>query len=240
MAMLVARNTSSVAGGVPSTGGSSDAVTYPTSGLQQFGFAIILFFPLLALVVVALRVASRLSARQFGLDDAVIVVAMVLSFGETATTWMFMKTNFIGIHIQDVPPDYDVITANIWNYAVQVLYNPILALVKTSVLLFLLKLGSQKPGVRWCIHALNALNLGLMVAIFLVVIFQCAPIAYNWDTSIPNAHCINRAVFYVATAGLTIFTDVLNLALPFWIFLDLKMPLRVKITLMFVFLLGAM
>lgn len=213
---------------------------YPTSPLQQFGFAIITFFPVLAFIIVCLRVYSRVSTKQFGIDDALIIVAMILSIGETATTWMFMVTNFIAIHIWDVPPDYDVIQAGIWNFAVQVLYNPILALVKTSMLLFLLKLGSQKPGVRISIHILNALNLSLMVAIFLVVIFQCNPIAFNWDKTIEGGHCVQQGTFYLATAALTIFTDVLNLALPFWVFLDLKMPLRVKVALLFVFLLGAM
>ncbi|KAL1899811.1 hypothetical protein Sste5346_002677 [Sporothrix stenoceras] len=212
---------------------------YPTSPLQQFGFAIIVFFPVLAFIIVCLRVYSRVNTKQFGIDDALIIVAMILSIGETATTWMFMKTNFIAIHIWNVPAEYDVVQALIWNFAVQVLYNPILALVKTSMLLFLLKLGSQKPGVRICIHILNTLNLSLMVAIFLVVIFQCTPIAFNWDTTIVGGHCVQQGTFYLATAALTIFTDVLNLALPFWVFLDLKMPLRVKVALLFVFLLGA-
>ena len=223
---FVARATASTAG-------------YPTSPLQQFGFAIILFFPLLAFIIVVLRVYSRISNKQFGIDDALIILTMVLSFGQTASMYMFMKTNFVGIHIWNVPLEYDVVQALIWNFAVQVLYNPILALVKTSVLLFLLKLGSQKPGVRICIHCLNVFNLSLMVAIFLVVIFQCDPIRYNWDTS-AGGHCIAQGTFYVATAALTIFTDVLNLALPFWVFLDLKMPLRVKIAVLIVFLLGGM
>ncbi|CAK7197634.1 hypothetical protein SEUCBS139899_000282 [Sporothrix eucalyptigena] len=218
---------------------TASTAEYPTSSLQQFGFAIILFFPILAFIIVVLRVYSRVSTKQFGIDDALIILAMLLSIGETATTWMFMKTNFIGIHIWDVPAEYDVVQSLIWNFAVQVLYNPILALVKTSMLLFLLKLGSQKPGVRWSIHVLNALNLSLMVAIFLVVIFQCTPIRYNWDTTIEGGHCIAQGTFYLATAALTIFTDVLNLALPFWVFLDLKMPTRVKVALLFVFLLGA-
>ncbi|ERS95395.1 uncharacterized protein SPSK_01719 [Sporothrix schenckii 1099-18] len=224
--------------GDPSLGPPPGPTVYPTSGLQQFGFAIILFFPLLAFLVVGLRVYSRLKTKQFGIDDALIVVAMVFSVAETATMYMCMKTNFIGIHVWDVPPVYDMEKAAVWNFAVQVLYNPILALVKTSMLLFLLKLGSQKPGVRWCIHALNALNLMLMVAIFVVVIFECIPVAYSWDKTIPGGHCINQPNFLIATSALTIFTDVLCLALPFWVFLGLKMHLRVKIALLFVFVLG--
>lgn len=148
-----------------------------------------------------------------------------------------MKTNFIGIHIYDVPV-VDATEGLIWNWVVQVLYNPILALVKTSVLLFLLRIGGQKPGVTWAIHALNFFNLALMVAIFIVVIFQCDPIAFNWDTSIEGGKCIKQGTFYLSTAALTILTDVLVLALPFWIFLDLKMPRKAKIALIFVFFLG--
>lgn len=40
---------------------------FPTSPLQQFGFAIIFFFPALATIFYALRVYSRTSKKQFGL-----------------------------------------------------------------------------------------------------------------------------------------------------------------------------
>jgi hypothetical protein len=123
-------------------------------------------------------------------------------------------------------------------YFRKVLYNPILALVKTSVLMFLLRLGGQKSGVRIAIHALNALNLAQMTAIFLVVLFQCNPIPYNWDKSIADGKCVEQGLFYLVTAALTIWTDVLVLALPFWIFLDLKMGRKQKMALLGVFLLG--
>jgi hypothetical protein len=154
---------------------------------------------------------------------------------------MFMKTNFIGIHFKDIPfGTYDTTPGLIWNFAVQVLYNPILALVKTSGLIFLLRLGGQKPGVRYAIHAMNIFNIALMIAIFLTVIFQCKPIAFNWDPTIPDGKCIKQGQFYLVTAAMTIFTDILVLGIPIWIFADLKMKLKLKIALMLVFLLGFM
>ncbi|KAJ2902230.1 hypothetical protein MKZ38_000832 [Zalerion maritima] len=147
-----------------------------------------------------------------------------------------MKTNFVGIHLVDVPT-VDSTQGLVWNWVVQVLYNPILAMVKTSVLIFLLRIGGQKPGVTVAIHALNAFNIALMIAIFIVVIFQCNPIAYNWDSQLDGT-CVQQGEFYLVTAALTIFTDVLVLALPFWIFLDLKMPRKQKLALIFVFFLG--
>lgn len=48
-----------------------------TTSMQQFGFAIILFFPILAFISCALRVYGRLGAKQLGLDDILVCVAMV-------------------------------------------------------------------------------------------------------------------------------------------------------------------
>lgn len=176
---------------------------------------------------------------------------------------MGMRTAYLGVHFDDIPPSKchigshhsqlslllvadivwsqaaDPILGMQWNYILQLLYNPILALVKSSVLLFLLRLGGQKPGVRWTIHGLNFFNIGLMIAIFITVIFQCTPIAYFWDRTIEGGTCINTGAFYIATAGLTILTDILVLILPFWIFLGLKMPSNIKIALLVVFGLGA-
>lgn len=47
------------------------------------------------------------------------------------------------------------------------------------MLLFLLCLGGQKPGVKYVIHGLNAFNGLQAVATFLVALLQCLPIKAN-------------------------------------------------------------
>ncbi len=128
----------------------------------------------------------------------------------------------------------------IWNYAVQILYNPILALVKSSVLVFLLRIFGKKDGVRTVIIVLNTLNLMQMVAIFFAVLFQCWPIAFNWDPTVKGGHCVQQSILFTTQAALNIFTDLLILGLPLWIFVGLNIPKRTKIALLFVFLLGFM
>lgn len=44
----------------------TDDYPYPETSLQHVGFFILFFFPALALIVVALRVYSRVSTKQFG------------------------------------------------------------------------------------------------------------------------------------------------------------------------------
>lgn len=153
-----------------------------------------------------------------------------------------MRTAFLGIHVYNIPMTADVGLGMYWNYVVQILYNPILALVKSSVLVFLLRIGGQRREIRYSIHTLNFFNIGLMIAIFVTVIFQCDPIPYFWKRIMNpemEGKCIETGIFYVTTAALTIFTDVLVLALPFWIFMGLKMAPKVKFAIMVVFLLGA-
>lgn len=154
-----------------------------------------------------------------------------------------MRTAFIGVHFADIPPQADMVVGQQWNFIVQTLYNPILAIVKTSALLFLLRLGGQKREVRIAIIGLLVFNLALMVAILICCIFQCSPITYFWtraSVNPPDGICIDTRAFYIATTALTILTDVLMLILPFWIFLGLKLPLKVRAAIIGVFALGAM
>lgn len=148
-----------------------------------------------------------------------------------------IKTNFVGIPAAEVPP-HDLVVPCIWTYIVQILYYPVLALIKSSVLVFLLRLGGQTPRLRIAIYALNGLNLALMFAIFGVSAGQCTPISFHWDPTVPGGHCINQPVFYLVQSGLNIATDVFTLAVPIWIFLGTKMGRRLKIVTLYVFFLG--
>ncbi|KAL5601502.1 hypothetical protein BROUX41_002520 [Berkeleyomyces rouxiae] len=214
---------------------------YPHSSKQDLAFAILFIFPILALMVVSLRIYARLKFRQFGVDDTLICIAMVISIGETFSSYMYIHKAYFGVHIWNVPIDSDMPDAWMWNFIVQIMYNPILAVVKTSVLLFLMRLGGQKPAIRWSIHALNAFNIMLGIGTFVTVIFQCSPIDFYWEKegkNPPSGSCIDMGAFYVSTAALTILTDILVLALPLWIFMGLKMAFKLKVALVGVFSLG--
>jgi hypothetical protein len=56
---------------------SLDLSTYPTTGLQQFGLFLIIFFPALSVLLVGLRVYDRAKTKTFGIDDGFIIVAAV-------------------------------------------------------------------------------------------------------------------------------------------------------------------
>ncbi|KAF4974248.1 hypothetical protein FZEAL_8828 [Fusarium zealandicum] len=216
---------------------------YPYSRLQHIGYFILFFFPTLAFIIFGLRIYGRFVAKQYGWDDLFISLAMVLSVAETICSYYSMHENYIGIRRNEIPIK-SLVNGRRWAFTIQILYNPILAFVKTSVLIFLLRLGREKDNVRLAIIGLLTFNLVQTVATFLCILLQCTPISFFWESGalnpedIPDGYCIDQSKLYIATAALTILTDVLVLVLPFWIFLGLNMPLRVRAAVIGVFALG--
>lgn len=231
----------------------------PTSSLQQAGILLVFSSTALAVGITALRLYAKGKARQFWwgecvmrpspsmnhdankkfmADDVLLCAATALSIAQAVSAYFTIKTSYLGIHIEDVP-EHDPIVPLRWQFIIQLWYSPILGAVKASILLFMLRLTSHMARMRWSIHALNALNLGMVASILLVVIIQCGPVEFNWDKSIRGGMCINQGWFYLSTAALTIFTDLLVLSLPFWVFLGLNMARGLKIAILCVFLVGA-
>lgn len=82
--LLLGRQASDAAAGAVSPAElpqqSLDLSSYPTTGLQQFGFFILFFFPAVSVLLVGLRVYDRVVTRLFGVDDAFILMATVCRF----------------------------------------------------------------------------------------------------------------------------------------------------------------
>lgn len=127
-----------------------------------------------------------------------------------------------------------------WEFVTQALYNPVLSLVRSSVLFLLLRIGGHRTSVRRTIHIMNMLNLMFMVAVFLVVLFQTTPIEASWDIDTKATSRIDFGSFAVATACITIVGDILVLAIPIWLFLGLQMRLSLRLGLIAAFLLSGM
>ncbi|KAI0408721.1 hypothetical protein F4802DRAFT_362787 [Xylaria palmicola] len=214
-----------------------DVTKIPTPPLQAAALFITFFFPVLALISVVLRFYARHMIRQISIDDWFLLAALLFSLAMVAPFYFYIKLNYWGWHMADVP-DFDPAPGRWWFYIAQIFYNPVLALVKASVLLFLLRLGGHQRRVRYAIYALMTFNGLQAIAIFIVAVFQCIPIAANWDVKVAaTAKCVDLS-FHVIISSLTLFTDILVIVLPFWIFLGLKLPLAARIAIIGVFITG--
>ncbi|KAL3478335.1 hypothetical protein BJX99DRAFT_256662 [Aspergillus californicus] len=204
----------------------------PHDNLQAQAIGLIFGFPAAATIVVLLRVYIRVWTRTFAADDWVICFGAILYWAETITSYHVVKYNYVGYHVWDIPKNPPTVLGAKFAYATELLYNPILAIIKTSILLFLLRLTGQKVAVRRAIWGLLALNAVATVATFLITAFNCLPVASNWNPSAyPDKKCINFADFVTGTASVSIFTDVLVLLLPTWIVYNLRIARRQKVML---------
>ncbi|PVH72780.1 hypothetical protein DL98DRAFT_470047 [Cadophora sp. DSE1049] len=207
---------------------------------QPVAIAIISVFSAVSTFFMALRVWSRIIAwKEDRTWDSLIV-------WNTFITWQ-------GYHKADIPKlsVEQIIRGQKYNLVNQLLYNPILSLVKASVMLFLIRIGNTKTLVKYALYFAQALNLALALAIFFADAFQCTPARYMYEkirmdadartaagadangqvdgVAIYGGTCIDQIQFFLVSAGLAVLTDVITLIIPTVIVWDLQMPLRKKI-----------
>lgn len=120
----------------------------------------------------------------------------------------------------------DRMQASKYDLANQLLYNPILALVKASIIFFLWRLKDQRKVIRWSLTWSFILNLGLAIATFVADLCQCTPVSYYWNHYKTDTYdevgavtkkagtCIQQVNFFLITAGLSVLTDILIMLIP--------------------------
>ncbi|KAG6361656.1 hypothetical protein INS49_009883 [Diaporthe citri] len=213
-----------------------DVSTIPTTHFQQTMLAVMYLVAAVAYLTYGLRMYSRISSKQTGLEDWLMSAATVLSIAFMPVTYFYFKYTYAGFPVSEVPKTFDPTPALFWTWVVGLLYNPILALVKSSALVFMLRIAGHKIGIRWAIYIINTINICLMISTFLVVIFQTIPIAAYWDKTLPVQRSIDAASFGMSTFIMTIVTDVLVLAIPIWAFIGMKVSLATRIGVIMIFL----
>ncbi|KAK1994115.1 integral membrane protein [Colletotrichum falcatum] len=199
-----------------------------TSWLQDVGLAIEVFCPVLALVIIALRLYVRFGTKNLG---------WALTIGLAVGSIICIKELYIGVHYWEIPLSADLSNGFLWIYVVGAIYSPILALTKQSVLIFLLRFSGVKHVVRNVVWATAIFNIALTIATFLAVVFQCTPVEASWNPSTPGK-CVDDFALAITTGTLTVLTDIIIVGLPFYIFLGLRMDRKKKNGLLGVFALG--
>lgn len=94
-------------------------------------------------------------------------------------------------------------------------------------------------NLRRTIKAFMAINVALMIGIFISSMLSCIPISKNWFPTEPG-HCIDKGAFYAITAAFTILTDIPVIIIPSWMFYGLEMAWKRKVAVIAVLSLGFM
>ncbi|KAI5781503.1 hypothetical protein EDC01DRAFT_730234 [Geopyxis carbonaria] len=226
-----------------------DTENLPHDNRQAQFLAIVIAFHCIATVTVLLRLYTRAYVvRSFGIgwfirsldlrNDWVMASALVSLFALTISSCIYIKLAKIGYHVWDIEqtPAEKVhgIKAQL---STQLLYNPVLALTKISIILFYKRISPNKNFYLF-LHGTIAFVICHGIALFITNIFQCTPVAFFWNPTIPGGSCIDLRAFYFSAAALSIAADFWILLLPQPVLFSLQLPMKKRLMLMGMFGLG--
>ncbi len=186
-------------------------------------------------VAVILRfIGRKISAAPYGIDDALIIVALVLTYGLNVNEIIAVHYGF-GRHQLMLSLDYiKKFLLNDWT--IQILFATAISVTRMSLLLFYHRLF---PVRRFTIVAVitGCIMIGWWIGFIFAIIFSCQPVASFWNKAIPG-HCISEKSLSWGITGSELGANILMLVLPIpWLW-DLRLALSKKFALIGIFMLG--
>ncbi|KAF2464846.1 uncharacterized protein BDR25DRAFT_93388 [Lindgomyces ingoldianus] len=219
---------------------------------QPEALALICLFPILATIFVGLRTFSRYLGQNFGWDDWLIHVALLLLLGETITSYQYVILSHTGYHVYDIPKQtvaQQVDTLK-WSFAVQLFYHPMMGAIRASIIMFLFRVKDKRWFIQFALHIVFWINIGYMVSTTFVNIFQCNPVHYTYmrpqedqelnanGKVIKHGKCIDSLSFILASCGLSIFMDLIIIPIPTAMVWKLQMRRKTKIAVVVIMSMG--
>lgn len=200
-------------------------------------FCVVVVFTITSTASIILRlVAKRINKARLAIEDYVILAAQFLLYGMGSAVMLEVFLASAGHHAYAIPP------ANVATFlkilvAMQVFYGSVLALIKTSICLFYIKIFFVKPFriACWIVIAF-IICWGTMVV--LTGFLLCTPLAFNWDPTIPGGKCANERAAFIAVGVLDLLTDVCVFVLPIPMIWQLQVAKGNKMALFAIFGLG--
>ncbi|OGM43365.1 hypothetical protein ABOM_008721 [Aspergillus bombycis] len=214
-------------------------------------------------VVQILVVAARFYARYvqrvaYAVDDYLIIPSLIASLGQSALYIVLLKIGGLGYHLEYVmqTPEKLVNLQKVTFLSEPSLMRPLIRFqglvanqildfpftvtpAKISILLFYIRIFST-PKFRTIAYTVGFIVLGHGIGVFFAAIFQCAPVQYAWDKTIPGGSCFDQQAFYRYVSPPNILTDVLILVMPLPFVWKLQTRMTQKLALTGVFILGGM
>lgn len=123
-------------------------------------------------------------------------------------------------------------------FANEISYTLLVPSIKISILLLYRRIFTVR-SFRIASLITGGLVISWCLAVFITVLLQCRPIALNWNKALEGT-CIDPKQFFFGNAISNLLIDVVILALPIPMVLQLQLRLSQKLTVLGIFLLGGL
>ncbi|KAF1346004.1 hypothetical protein BDV97DRAFT_281171, partial [Delphinella strobiligena] len=189
----------------------------------------------IATLVVLVRLFTRWKIVQgLGFDDGVITFSLFLSWAVCALTVAQVGSG-IGDYVWTSQLDLRSDNAKLV-LARNCLYILLVNNTKASVLMQYLRIFLDR-NMRILIFTLMSCLLAASCWGLFGGVFLCNPIVKLWKPRIPG-HCMGLRMYWLSTASVNIVLDFATVLLPMPAICKLKIPVRQRAILVFLFLLG--
>ncbi|CAG8957345.1 hypothetical protein HYFRA_00010771 [Hymenoscyphus fraxineus] len=203
---------------------------------------------ILAVLVVSLRFQARHMQRQkLGVDDALLLTALVLTIGVVvidiiAATWARVGEHEIFITEgpeAGYPFQWEIDRQSIVLFTIQILHTCAMPTIKAYTLVFYLRIFVFRR-FKMLVFAVGLYVFLWWVAVILIALFQCQPVGGTYSLI---SKCLMGREFLKAQqiAGvLNVISDLVIILMPIPVVLKLQMPMQHKMTVVGIFLTGSM
>ncbi|MCJ1452008.1 hypothetical protein MMC28_002348 [Mycoblastus sanguinarius] len=200
-------------------------------------YALSVLLTLLALLAVLLRLhARRIKRVEFAWDDYLIVLALAFTTATGVCMVIGAAIGDLGSHtlvMSNGHPVFDHHTEVFLQIAYASQLTQTLAVGFTNIFVV-----NRFAKFGW---AMIGLVIAWTGAFFISNLLQCWPISANWNlTASETTNCVHTTNMYLAQAWSDVFMDVVILSLPIPCIWNLQMPVKRKIAISAMFLLGAL
>lgn len=122
-----------------------------------------------------------------------------------------------------------------------ILYALSIALSKCAILLLYIRVfTTSNKAFTVSVYLMGFVVIATGIASTFVAIFQCSPIAYEWDKSIQGGKCIDEVAFARYTAIPNVVTGAIMLIMPLPLSWRLNLTVSARIALTATFMHGIM
>ncbi|KAJ5182546.1 hypothetical protein N7492_000162 [Penicillium capsulatum] len=198
--------------------------------------AISLVFSIVAFLAVCLRFYVRFHTRRVPwYDDYSALLGSLLTLAYASI--MIAQTRWgQGLTARYLPPENVEMFSKI-QYAGGPVYTLDLLFFKLALLTSYLRIGGFVSTYRKIIVGVIAAVVLNQLICTLVMCLVCLPVAKQWNPNL-DGRCLNQVQFYYGLAGTSIGFDVMIIILPLPVLWRLRLGLKEKVVLTFIFVLG--
>jgi hypothetical protein len=122
---------------------------------------------------------------------------------------------------------------------IEATYPAAVAFPKLLVVLMYLHILTNRYE-RMAAKVLAGIILATWISYTIATVFQCSPIAFSWNKTLPMGRCFNIRAYLNSSSAPNIFTDLVVLLLPLRTVWGLKISTGRRVGLLMIFLMGGM